>query len=229
MECSLEGYPFIIPDRSVRLNVEALNMANANLSPDRLIIEQFIRAVTQNWLNVGEDEHHFEVRCLNEHRTPNSGFFAPSQIDVATTFIIKMNDLKMNAYMTINPIGTKPHGNAKDDDIACAHLSFADADDLTGLAGIKTMTGEHAPDFIVTTGSVPHERQHAYWRLETPCHDLELWRQSQQNIARNLGTDPSVINPSRIMRIAGTVSYPSQSKVAKGYIPELVTLMQEVI
>ena len=200
-------------------------MANENLSPDRLIIEQFIRAVTQNWLNVGEDEHHFEVRCLNEHRTPNSGFFAPSQIDVATTFIIKMNDLKMNAYMTINPIGTKPHGNAKDGDVACAHLSFADADDLTGLAGIKTMTGEHAPDFIVTTGSVPHERQHAYWRLETPCHDLELWRQSQQNIARNLGTDPSVINPSRIMRIAGTVSYPSQSKVAKGYIPELISLM----
>jgi hypothetical protein len=31
------------------------------------------------------------------------------------------------------------------------------------------------------------------------------------------------------MRIAGTVSYPSKSKVAKGYIPELVTLMQEVI
>ena len=203
-------------------------MANENLSPDRLIIEQFIRAVTQNWLNVGEDEYHFEVRCIGEHQTPNSGFFAPSQIDDATAFIIKLNDLKMNAYMTINPIGTKHHGNAKDDDVACAHLSFADADDLAGLSGIKTMTGEHAPDFIVTTGSVPHERQHAYWRLETPCHDLELWRQSQQNIARNLGTDPSVINPSRIMRIAGTVSYPSQSKVAKGYIPELVTLMQEM-
>ena len=51
----------------------------------------------------------------------------------------------------------------------------------------------------------------------------------QQNIARNLGTNPSVINPSRIMRISGTVSYPSQSKVAKGYIPELISLMQEVI
>jgi len=204
-------------------------MANENLSPNRLIIEQFIRAVTQNWLNVGEDEHHFEVRCLGEHRTPNSGFFAPSQIDDATAFIVELNNLKMNAYMTINPINTNHHGNAKDDDVACAHLSFADADDLAGLSGIKTMTGEHAPDFIVTTGSVPHERQHTYWRLETPCHDLELWRQSQQNIARNLGTDPSVINPSRIMRIAGTVSYPSQSKVAKGYIPELVTLMQEVI
>jgi hypothetical protein len=37
-----------------------------------------------------------------------------------------------------------------------------------------------------------------------------------------------VINPSRIMRIAGTVSYPSQSKVTKGYIPELVTFISEV-
>ncbi|MDA8751116.1 hypothetical protein N9P43_02555 [Planktomarina temperata] len=203
-------------------------MANANLSPNRLIIEQFIRAVTQNWLKAEEDEHNFEVRCLGENRTPNSRLFAPSQIGDATAFIIKMNDLKMNVYMTINPINAMLHGNATDDDVACAHLSFADADDLTGLAGIKTMIGEHAPDFIVTTGSVPCERQHAYWRLEAPCHDLELWKQSQQKIARNLGTDPSVINPSRIMRVAGTVSYPSQSKVAKGYIPELVTFISEV-
>ena len=203
-------------------------MPNANLSPDRIIIELFIVAVTQNWLNSGEDEHHFEVRCLGEHRTPNSRLFAPSQIGDAAAFIVEMNNLKMNVYMTINPVKAMVHGNATDDDVACAHLSFADADDLIGLAGIKTMIGEHAPDFIVTTGSVPHERQHAYRRLEAPCHDLELWRQSQQNIARNLGTDPSVINPSRIMRIAGTVSYPSQSKVTKGYIPELVTLMSEV-
>ena len=194
-------------------------MANENLSPDRLIIEQFIRAVTQNWLNVGEDEHHFEVRCLGEHRTPNSGFFAPSQIDDATAFIVELNNLKMNAYMTINPINTNHHGNAKDDDVACAHLSFADADDLAGLSGIKTMTGEHAPDFIVTTGSVPHERQHAYWRLETPCHDLELWRQSQQNIARNLGTDPSVINPSRIMRIAGPLAIPAKARSPRAISP----------
>jgi len=104
MVCSLEGYPFTIADWSVRLNDEVLNMANANLSPDRLIIEQFIRAVTQNWLHSGEDEHHFEVRCLGEHRTPNSRLFAPSQIGDATAFIVEMNTLKMNVYMTINPV-----------------------------------------------------------------------------------------------------------------------------
>jgi len=123
----------------VRLNDEVLNLANADLSPDRLIIELFIRAVTQNWLNAEEDEHNFEVRCLGEHRTPNSRLFAPSQIGDATAFIIKMNNLKMNVYMTINPMKAMVHGNATDDDVACAHLSFADADDPTGLAGIKNM------------------------------------------------------------------------------------------
>lgn len=202
-------------------------MTTENLCPDRQIIERFIRVVTQDWIKTKECEHCFEIRCLGEHQTPSSSFFKPSQISAAVNFIVKMNDQKMNSYMTINPIDGVHHGNAKDDNVACAHLSFADADDLDGLAGIQSMTGPHAPDFIVITGSVPHERLHAYWRLENPCDDLLLWRKSQQTIARNLSTDQSVINPSRIMRIAGSVSYPSEKKVAKGYIPELVTFEQE--
>jgi hypothetical protein len=33
-----------------------------------------------------------------------------------------------------------------------------------------------------------------------------------------------VVNPSRIMRVAGTVSWPNADKQAKGYVPELVTM-----
>jgi hypothetical protein len=38
-----------------------------------------------------------------------------------------------------------------------------------------------------------------------------------------LGSD-NVYNTSRIMRLAGTINYPTQSKIERGYIPELVTL-----
>jgi hypothetical protein len=53
---------------------------------------------------------------------------------------------------------------------------------------------------------------------------MELWRCKQSEIAKGFGTDQSVINPARIMRVAGTVNYPNRAKLGKGYIPELVTL-----
>ncbi|MGY8791794.1 MAG: hypothetical protein ACKVKR_16175, partial [Pseudomonadales bacterium] len=40
----------------------------------------------------------------------------------------------------------------------------------------------------------------------------------------NFKTDTVVKNPSRIMRIPGTISYPDNKKRAKGYIDELVEL-----
>jgi hypothetical protein len=56
--------------------------------------------------------------------------------------------------------------------------------------------------------------------LEEPCRDLAAWRATQQAIAAHFGSDRSVINPSRIMRLGGTVSWPSEKKTAKGYAVE---------
>ena len=57
-----------------------------------------------------------------------------------------------------------------------------------------------------------------------PCHDLELWETTQRRIAIEFKTDNAVVDFSRVMRLPGTVSYPSVAKQAKGYIPELVTM-----
>ena len=109
-----------------------------------------------------------------------------------------------------------------------AHYSFADADDQAGLTGIIKLSELCEPDIVVTTGTVPHERRHAYWRLSDACTDLELWRSTQFNIATQFATDSRVINPSRIMRVAGTVSYPNTDKQRRGYISELVTMKEKV-
>jgi hypothetical protein len=114
--------------------------------------------------------------------------------------------------------------SAKDGDILRAHYSFADADDVQGLNGLNELSGLIEPDIIVTTGTIPHERRHAYWRLTEPCLNLQLWKERQKQIAVKFKTDKVVVNPSRIMRVAGTVSYPNSTKLAKGYVPELVTM-----
>jgi len=195
---------------------------------DTTIITKFIFEITKDWLNARDQGEKFELRCLGEHRTPVTECFTLDAIDRAVDLALEMNANGLNVYTTINSINPsaviKAGKGATDPDILRAHYSFADADDQQGLDGLNTIAGLVEPDMIVTTGTVPHERRHAYWRLAEPCTDLILWRLRQIDIATKYQTDPSVCNPSRIMRVAGTVSYPSQSKLTRGYVPELVTL-----
>jgi hypothetical protein len=203
-------------------------MATKKLCADRGIIAQFITIITADWSNTPHRVGGFEIRCLGENRSTVSQIFALEAVSEATDLAVRMNANRLNVYMTINPIDmdaiAKSGKSAKDGDILRAHYSFADADDVLGLNGLNELSGLIEPDITVTTGTIPHERRHAYWRLTEPCLDLPLWRERQKQIAVQFKTDKAVINPSRIMRLAGTVSYPSSSKATKGYVPELVTM-----
>ena len=203
-------------------------MANKKLCADRDIIAQFITIITTDWSNTPHRVGGFEIRCLGENRSTVSQIFALEAVSEATDLAVRMNANKLNVYMTINPIDmdavVKSGKSAKDGNILRAHYSFADADDVLGLNGLNELSGLIEPDITVTTGTIPHERRHAYWRLTEPCLNLPLWRERQKQIAVKFKTDKAVVNPSRIMRIAGTVSFPNPAKLAKGYVPELVTM-----
>ena len=203
-------------------------MAKKKLCADQDIIAQFITIITADWSNTPHQVGGFEIRCLGENRSTVSQIFALNAVSEATDLAVRMNANKLNVYMTINPIDmgavVKSGKSANDSDILRAHYSFADADDVQGIAGLDELAGLIEPDITITTGTIPHERRHAYWRLTEPCLDLPLWKERQKQIAVKFKTDKAVVNPSRIMRLAGTVSYPSSSKATKGYVPELVTM-----
>jgi hypothetical protein len=205
-------------------------MTSEKLHANKAIISRFISAITCDWSNSSKEAGLFEIRCLGEKRTLKPKRFSLDAIDEAVDFAISMNGQKLNIYMTINPIdinaSIKAGSGATDTDILRAHYSFADADDQAGLTGITKLSELCEPDIVVTTGTVPHERRHAYWGLSDACIDLELWRSTQLNIATLFSTDRSVRNPSRIMRVAGTVSYPDTDKQTRGYISELVTMKE---
>jgi hypothetical protein len=203
-------------------------MATKKLCADRGIIAQFITIITADWSNTPHRVGGFEIRCLGENRSTVSQIFALEAVSEATDLAVRMNTNNLNVYMTINPIDmdavVKSGKSANDGDILRAHYSFADADDVQGITGLNELAGLIVPDITVTTGTIPHERRHAYWRLTEPCLDLPLWKERQKQIAAKFKTDKAVVNPSRIMRLAGTVSYPNPAKLAKGYVPELVTM-----
>ena len=205
-------------------------MTTDPLCADANTVEQFITEITNDWPTASEVGL-FEIRCLGEHRTPIVQRFSLGQLNDAVQLAADMNSKKLNIYMVINPVdpeATIQAGKgATDADILRAHYSFADADDQQGVSGITKLSELLPPDITVTTGTIPHLRCHAYWKLEEPCNDMQLWTEKQTNIAAQFRTDPSVINPSRLMRVAGTISYPSSAKVQKGYTPELVTMISE--
>mgnify|MGYP001193318709 FL=1 len=163
----------------------------------------------------------FEIRFLGENQRTASQIFAPGAIDDAVDWTVRINETKLNIYAPINPVDSNT--STQDVDILRAHFSFADANDAAGVDGIGTFTGPR-PDMVVTTGVQAHRRLHAYWRLHEPCFDLAKWRTCQKQLAERLDRDTSITNPTRIMRVAGTVSYPNEHKQQKGYMQELVTL-----
>ena len=194
---------------------------------DKEIIQRFITEITKDWHQFAEQIGVFELRCLAKNRTTITQIFTLDAIVEAVDLAVRMNATKLNVYMTINPINPnsiRVGKGATDNDILRAHYSFADADDQQGLAGLIRLSTSQPPDINVITGTVPHERRHAYWRLAEPCHDLSLWESKQAQIAAHARTDSAVTNSSRIMRVAGTVSYPDPAKQKRHYVPELVTM-----
>lgn len=204
-------------------------MTATQLQPDQNTIKSFLAELTKHWHELGEDAE-LEIRCLFPGKQPHAARFAATDIglELAADHAEVMNGHRLNVYAVINPLrpGIQAGKFAEDTDVLAARYVFADADDSTGMTNVLRFAG---PKFTmsVKTGSNPTTRGHVYWELEDWCRNLQAWRGVQSAIAASLKTDPVVINPSRIMRVAGTVSWPTEKKVAKGYIPELVTFRTE--
>lgn len=203
-------------------------MENIMLNADTSQIKAFLQTITKDWAQLACNTL-IELRCINGSRKVNVARFNSNTdgINLAISHAEVMNALGQNIYMCINPIHEDAQieagKGARDEHIAAAFFCFADADTDGAMQNILSFAG---PKFTMSikTGSTPFVRGHAYWELEEPCLNMDAWRETQRSIAASLGTDPAVINPSRIMRVAGTVSWPGPDKVAKGYVPELVTL-----
>lgn len=150
-----------------------------------------------------------------------------SGIAEAAEFSANRNREGQNVYVGANPRKrlTSLKDRAADSDVEIAFFHFADLDKEEAVAKARGDLPVR-PTMIVMTGTVPNNRPHLYWRLEEPTANMAAWTERQRGIAQSLGGD-AVINPSRIMRLAGTVNYPSQDKLGRGYRMELTSVRTE--
>lgn len=194
----------------------------STLAADPAAIRIDLEYMTRHWHQLSERPM-LEIRALGEGMQTQSGKFALDWMDDAIEFAVGMNRLGRNVYAVRNPIRERSSGAASDTDIIAARYLWADCDDPIAAGNVLRFDG---PKWTaaVKTGTIPDTRAHVYWELSEWCHDLDQWRAMQTTIAAHFASDPAVINPSRIMRVAGTITYPAAKKRERGYVSELVTL-----
>lgn len=190
--------------------------------PDAAAIKRDLEYMTARWSELNAPAV-FEIRAFKENASPQVSKFAPDWIDEAVDWAESMNSLGFNIYAVRNPIRADISGSAKDDDIIASFFLWADCDDPASAGNVHRFDGPKWSAAVVT-GNVPTVRVHTYWQLETACTDMAEWRSMQETIAAHFGSDRSVVNPSRIMRVGGTVAYPAKHKQERGYVKELTTI-----
>lgn len=153
---------------------------------------------------------------------------APERIAEAAEFAANRNKEGCNIYVGVNP--RKPSTNTRyagdTGDVEIAFWQFADIDDAEAVVHAVERAASLKPTMTVTTGTVPHKRPHLYWQLEEPVRNLGPWTERQRGIAQQFQGD-SVIDPPRIMRLAGSINFPPPHKLQRGYRVERVTMRTE--
>lgn len=213
----------------------ALYLDRPLLEPNRADIGAHLLALFSPYEGLG----YFEVRalhpaCVWENRAtrPRSRWFDTTDAGIARGIdhAVNINRVGFNAYATPNLLRTGgPTDNRRataDPDVAIANFLWFDFDggNISDLLGALAAVGVE-PAFRVATGSIPSARGHIYMALRDVTTDLAMWSDAMRRAAHHFGSDPSVHNPSRVLRLAGTIAYPNQRKIDRGYVCELTRFL----
>ena len=154
--------------------------------------------------------------------------FSAFELDKAAEFAEAKNKAGFNIYVGAalrhGKTPAKSKGRASGENVLTASHSWADFDKAGDDARIDAILKEKnlPPSMTVVTGRTPHLRAHLYFKL-AGCATADEVKAANTALKTLLGSD-DVQNPARVMRLAGTINYPTTDKVARGYVAELVTL-----
>jgi KaiC/GvpD/RAD55 family RecA-like ATPase len=116
---------------------------------------------------------------------------------------------RVHAYFGANP--RKSKGASQAEGVLLARCLFADFDGGAcvedSLARIKS-AGYPMPTAIVESGGGVH----AWWRLEEPVDDAEFWHLRMKAMASALGSDQSICDWPRIMRLPGFINWKHEQR-----------------
>ena len=146
-------------------------------------------------------------------RLQHAELFDVGDLDAAAEKALKVNAQEFcNVYVgaALRKPGTSSSTRAKDNDFHATWALHVDLDD-EGAPEIAKKAYEAAtlsPPLVTVTGRHPHTRAQLWWSLEEPITDPGRYRRLLRFLAEALLGDTTVCNPSRVMRLGGTIAWP---------------------
>lgn len=122
---------------------------------------------------------------------------------------------------TVMSWASGPH-RTTDMDAEQAPGIWSDIDTLEDFEHARTVETIVRPTASVITGNVPHPRVQSWFKCSEPIPSPELVRALNRRLHRLYGGDPSVVNPSRLMRLPGLIAWP----LKEGRVPEVVQFVR---
>jgi hypothetical protein len=184
-----------------------------------LFSPEFVQGYPDSWIEI--------AYCRPDAGLNKARNFSAFDIGGAADFAASMNRHGYNIY--IGP-GLR-HGDKPETGRASAHHFLAsryfwaefdgEGDDDRIAAICQEM--ELKPALAVTTGTTPFPRRHLYFEAAEPVTTAAEIQAGNIALKDLFGSD-DVDDPSRVMRLAGTVNHPSPKKTLKGYQPEVTAL-----
>jgi len=145
-------------------------------------------------------------------RLRHAAIFGTDQLNEVVERAVAVNSVPgQNVYVgqALRKPDIPPFGRCGDDDFLALSAFYADIDDdVADAARAEYRRRDCPPTAVVVTGRHPHVRVQMLWRQETPARDPDVCRRQNKALAEALGGDPSVVNPSRVLRLGGSVAWP---------------------
>ena len=163
-----------------------------------------------------------ELAWISPGKGSGARLFTLDQVDELAEQAVAWNLEGRNLYLgaTLKHADTAPFARTSDSDAVAAWAVWLDLDETGSVERAERLARRMPPTLKVTTGTVPHVRQHWWWRLEEPIDDMAALRGQLEAIAGLYGGDPKVVNQGRIMRLAGSIAWPTKPN----RVAQLVTL-----
>ena len=165
-----------------------------------------------------------ELAWIAPGKGSGARLFTLDQVDELAEQAVAWNLEGRNLYLgaTLKHPDTAPFARTSDSDAVAAWAVWLDLDEPGSVERAERLARRMPPTLKVTTGTLPHVRQHWWWRLEEPIDDMAALRGQLEAIAGTYGGDAKVVNPGRIMRLAGSIAWPTKP----GRVAQLVTLTE---
>ena len=185
-----------------------------------LFAPAFVKDFPEAWFEVAYG------RAATGGAANEAKLFSVFHLKEAADFAEEKNKGGFNIY--VGPAmrqGEKPKsGRAKDAAVVTSAYAWSEFDKPGDGARIDLILKEKnlRRAIIIVTGRTPHLRAHLYFKL-TGSVTLDELRTANTALKALFGSD-DVASPAHLMRLAGTVNYPTPKKRERGYVPELVTL-----